>query len=567
MMARAIEADPQFAPPNRPRFVDGVVVVRAGDRLVVEGTGERQLLRGSAAVALVPRLIETLDGTRDAAAIAAALPDVPAAHLRSAVALLYTCGLLVEGEPAPDVTRATTGPTAEWVAFIGRHLDTTRASRSPDEAVHRLAVARVAVVGDSFLTAAVARYLRDGGVGTVLDALPPDGCDLVVAVHGGAVHGGADDPAAWTRLDDRCAARGTPWLGAALAGRTVTLGPYLDRRFTACYRCAAVDPEPSAGDLTAPSRGDATAFAALAATEALYVLARVGQPATTAGSTARVVLDLDRWTRGHTIVVRRPGCPTCCPLPEIGRPDGPVDTAYLYEQAVAFPPRHLVNPKDHQHHYKPGNVALQRHTKRYPSALQVTLPEPGRTPPEGILAEAMRRPTTPAPATLGLDRLAGLLLRAAGWHTGEHTDRVRRWAPTGGNLGSVQLYVLARRVTGLDRGWYCYQPVEHTLASVASVPVSQAVPPPLTGDPEAVLVLSGALFRVARKYNDFALRIVYLDAGAALAQISVLAHAYGLVAVPAGRWDDEALLECLGLDGDVEPLTAVIGLYREGPAC
>ncbi len=137
--------------------------------------------------------------------------------------------------------------------------------------------------------------------------------------------------------------------------------------------------------------------------------------------------------------------------------------------------------------------------------------------------------------------------------------QISRWAPTGGNLGSVQAYLLALDLDGLDPAWYFYQRADHTLGRVRGA--STGVCPALeeTG-PSALLVLTGALTVVGAKYHDFAYRVVNLDAGVALAQLSAVAGTHGITTRFADRWDDEAIHDALRLDPNAEPVTAVVAL-------
>jgi SagB-type dehydrogenase family enzyme len=225
----------------------------------------------------------------------------------------------------------------------------------------------------------------------------------------------------------------------------------------------------------------------------------------------------------------------------------------VYEQAVAFPPREWLNPKEHQAHYRPANAALQRYNKEYPAAPRIALNggKPGAEP--GLTSTD----------------LSALLLRTAGLrdHPSADPGQVSRWAPTGGNLGSVQAYVLALDVAGLSPGWYYYQRGDHSLARIRALSttdgVAAAVCPVLAPDrPAALIVLTGALGVVAAKYHDFAYRLLCLDAGVALAQLAALADEYGLSTRFADRWDDTALGAALRLDANAnaEPVTAVVAL-------
>jgi SagB-type dehydrogenase family enzyme len=211
----------------------------------------------------------------------------------------------------------------------------------------------------------------------------------------------------------------------------------------------------------------------------------------------------------------------------------------MYEQAVTFPPREWLNPKDHQGHYRPANAALQLYNKEYLGSPRIPLDD---------------------------SPLAGLLLQTFGLRDTD-SGQVSRWAPTGGNLGSPLAYVLALDVAGLAPGWYFYQRGDHSLARIRALPApdghAEAVWPGIGPErPDALIVLAGALDVVAAKYHDFAYRILGLDAGVALAQLAAVADEAGLTVRFADRWDDTAIGTALHLDADSEPVTAVVALDK-----
>ncbi|GID91977.1 nitroreductase family protein [Amorphoplanes digitatis] len=537
-MAHVVAADPQFQVPVRPCLVPGLVRVALDDGMAFVGSGNRQsALRGRTATTLIPRLLPALDGTRTVEELAALHTDVSERTIRACVSLLYISGLLQDGPAGAEVGLIPN----EVVGYLGRNLDTTRVNRNRNEACERLAQARVLIAGPESLTGRLRAELTASGV----DAHPWTGPaesigagDLVVAVDDG-------DAAALAELDDACRRAGVAWLRTAAGERTVEVGPLFDARHTGCYACFAAERPGPAG---VPSPARAAAWAALIGTEIVHLLSRVGVTSSMSGA---VVFDLGDWTQSMVGAYRRPGCLLC--LPTRAPADGPA-LAYVYEQSVAFPPHEWLNPKDHQVHYRPANAALQRYNKEYQGAPRVAL-------------NGGRPGTAPGLTTTDL---SALLLRTAGLREGgpaAEPGQVDRWAPTGGNLGSVQAYLLALDVAGLEPGWYFYQRGDHSLARIrARRPddgEAAAVCPELAGErPAALVVLTGALGVVAAKYHDFSYRLLCLDAGVALAQLSALAPGYGMSARIADRWDDLALAAALRLEDGVEPVTAVVAINR-----
>ncbi|GIH75825.1 TOMM precursor leader peptide-binding protein [Planobispora longispora] len=534
-MSHAVAFDPQFRMPRRPRLVPGLVTLPLPDGLLVEGTPTRQALRGAAARTLIPRLLPELDGRRDIDGLAADL-DLPPAHLHQAVSLLYTCGML-EDAAGPAMPEGTPEPSA---VFLSRSIDSSRVNVSGGEAARRLAAARVALaVADTRLAAAVRRALLDGGIGAVT-SWDGAGAEADLLILAGGLPA---DP-------------GVPVLPLRLEGGVAWLGPYVDTSFTACVECVAAQRDAGeALEVPEPSEPDpdlaADLTAALVTAEAVALLSRVGSTHTLHGL---VRTDLVGWHQRSYPVAGLPGCPNCG---DGGAAEPEAPAALAYEESVAFPPRSLTNPRDHQVHYRPGNIALQIECKRWPSARHVPLPDAPDREGSGPVPASTR---IAAGRRLDVTALGALLRRAGGLRDdgagGSH--KVQRWAPTGGNLGSAQLHVIARDVDGLDPAVYGYRVDTHRLADLTWADPYE----PIAGlvEAEATIVVTGALNRVASKYSTFAWRVVHLDAGVALAQLRLVAAERGIATRVVPRWDDAALAALLSIDLDTEPITAVLAV-------
>jgi SagB-type dehydrogenase family enzyme len=581
-MARAVQFDPQFALPARPRFPREFVVVPLADGLLVEGTDEQQVLRGQATRTLLPRLIPQLDGEHTHNQLVAAMPDVPVGHLQQAVALLYTRGLLEDASDDPQAGEAQFN--SQTLAFLRRNVDATRVNRSAWQAAQRLMKAEVIVyaTGGEDSRADVAEQLREAGVGTVahddLDgtmafSAQPGGKLAVVLVEG------TDDAEKLAQLDARCARLGVPWLRVAVnpAAQTADLGPYFERGETACYNCFCHANELTLGGdeaVVAPEDAalHARLWAGMLVAEAVSLLSRI-TPAATGLSVKRY--DLNNWSLRSLHFPRLPGCPNCRPAE--GAEVGIVSTAVVYEDSVRFPSRHLVDPKNHQVHYRASNIDLAQEGKRYPSLEKVALPDRAELVQlTGSTLDHLPGSATGAPkaARLGLKELASLLLFGAGIQQDEvqrpvKSVKPKRWAATGGNLGSAEFYVVAHNVAGLEPGLYFYQSNEHVLARLnrgwgreeAAAFIRQAIDGASEEMPDALIIAAAALHRVAQKYASFAYRITNLDAGVALAQVRMVGSSLGLRTRLAQRWADDLIAERLGLLDLGEPVTGAMLIY------
>ncbi|MEV6674682.1 nitroreductase family protein [Streptomyces sp. NPDC051162] len=562
-MRRAVATDPQFTAPVRPALCRGLVLLPIEGGLLVEGSPTRQILRGTATRDLIPKLLPLLDGTRDQAEIAEAA-GVPVEHVAQVVALLYTCGLLEEGDPSgthpADGAEAGSG-AAHAARYWSRSLDSTRVNRNTAEVLDRLRGTRVAVAGDAGFGAEVTELLVAAGMertaqvdaslfltevpspflSGVPSEFPSDGRpDLVVALT-------EDSSTSLSGVAAWCAEHDVPLIPARLTDGMLDVGPYIDTNFTVSFadaeRQRVTAPAPAERSYVPVPAVRRALAASLVANQVTTVVGRVGSAPVLRGL---LRADLVEWTQTVHVVAEVPEVTDArSTLTEAGVP-----LALAFEASVGFPPRKLLNPRDHQAHYKPGNIALQHDSKRWPSARTLELPREGAFPYTPLGLDA------PEPATgVDLAQLSSVLLRGAGLRDeAEPTRQVQRWNPTGGNLGSVQLHVVADGVAGLENGTWGYLTHSHRLARLS--PATDAGTGH-TGQPVAV-VLTGALARVASKYSGFAWRVVHLDAGVAIAQMSHVARSLGLDARPLDRWDDLHLADLLDLDLDAEPVTGVL---------
>jgi len=566
LMLRAVESDPQFRPPQRPRLLPGLTMVPVPNGLLFEGAHERQLLKGRSAIDFLPQLVQHLDGTKTTADVVEALSaQAHERNTRAALALLYTSGLLedaADDEEVADTTRADEELDPHVLAFASRMLDVTRAHRSGRAMARALARARLAVVGEERLAAMVAGELRTSGITQVvadhdtIDRLDHDSIDLLIVADTTSTNWAAE-------IHRRLAGRPLPWL-RVVAGPTIEIGPRFDQGasgHTGCFGClnqivGIVNGTRGAAE---PHDDVLAITASIAALEAANIVGRVSDP-----MTLRTVIALDATTleQASWLAPRLPDCAGTCDPDEGLRS---LSAAYLFEQAVAFPPRSETSPKAHQVHYKPSNLDLQGEHRTYPSAPSVHLPVVDHasllSPPLWTQPDHERTGDSTQP---GLDVLACLLETVVGLKPVQPASgTVARFAPTGGNLGSASAWV-SGPMWGADPAVYFHQPFERRLQRVA--PWDDTVASRLAEigccleSDETLVVLSAAVGKVAHKYGDFAYRVSHLDAGVALAQALAVTTALGLDMRLFPAFDEVGLASILGLTGQQESLTAAFAV-------
>ena len=572
-VGRAARRDLQFRIPRKP-------VVRLGLRArpdetgwIIDGARKSQVLGGAFAREHMGALLQACDGTRTLDEIGEVTGVGPQAAFE-AVSLLWTGGIVEEGdtEPAPG------DPAPELARLLSRLGDSTGVNDSWQDAAHRLAAARVAVVGDAELAGEMVAALEPTLPEVRLDSAPRRGDTLTVLVET------ADSAARSQEVARRCREEGIALLRVRAEQEAVTVGPYVDESFSPCLACACAD-EPEIGPRPEPVRHDIIVGLAARAVAALIARATVTH---LPGDARRT--DLATFTYSDRPVVSRPGCPICSvagageePVPVA--PSAPVGARY--EQSVAIPPAAFVDSKGHQQHYKPSNLRLQREFRDWPVCPRTQLPpaDLGRLdqpwpvvhPIGGGDADAAVRPTLSELATIlalsvGVREPLGTGSTDPGAADAAQTPlsaKLRRWTAAGGNIGSVTAYVLvpasgeAGEVGGeqLAPGTYVYIERDHALALIGPGPsASDTGTEPLPDGVGARIVLTGNVDKVARKYFSFALRIAVQDCGCSFEVLRLVAEALGVPLRARARWDEQRIARALGTDPAREPACIVVDL-------
>ncbi|HET7567578.1 MAG TPA: SagB/ThcOx family dehydrogenase [Gaiellaceae bacterium] len=189
-----------------------------------------------------------------------------------------------------------------------------------------------------------------------------------------------------------------------------------------------------------------------------------------------------------------------------------------------------------------------RQRRRNPHLPSVSI-APAR-PPEVTVWEALarRRSRPPLPGTCVDAATLSLLLRTA-YGT---ASSGRRTVPSGGALYPLDLYAVALRVRGLAPGVWQFDPIDATLARLASDPpdLAAAVPAPeLVEHACVVLFLAATFWRTRFKYGQRGYRFALLEAGHAAQNVVLAAAALELTVLPLGGFYDAEVDALLGLDG------------------
>jgi SagB-type dehydrogenase family enzyme len=210
-------------------------------------------------------------------------------------------------------------------------------------------------------------------------------------------------------------------------------------------------------------------------------------------------------------------------------------------------------------------VSATRSVKRHAHLPFVPLPAAnlGRAALEDVLATRRSRRAY-GDGFLSLESIASLL-RAGYGATGSvpGTPQTLRSAPSGGALYPLELYLACRRVAGLDKALYHYDPLRdglELLRPLGSAEDGSALTPytELLADSAAFVVVTAMLWRSRFKYGPRAYRFALLEAGHVAQSFLLAAEALGLAATPVGGFYDRLTDTFVGIDGLYETTLYVL---------
>ena len=159
---------------------------------------------------------------------------------------------------------------------------------------------------------------------------------------------------------------------------------------------------------------------------------------------------------------------------------------------------------------------------------------------------------------LSFEELSFLLWATQGLRASVRGGAVFRTVPSAGNRHPLETYVIAFRVSGLEKGVYRYLPLDHALIETGH-----------PGDLEERLIAatfgqvfcatSAATFvwtvipeRTEWRYAEASAKVIALDAGHVCQNLYLACEAVGAGTCAVGAYDQELMDALLGLDGEDE---------------
>lgn len=549
---------------DRLRIRRGLAVIFESDGVIfVWGSWNKKMSGRDGSRILVP-VVRQLDRWRSVSEVCAAT------GLDAAVAVAVLEALdarnLLEHESCEEPHRDV--PTA-LTSFLSVAAGFGAGAKGTRETLEALSETLVVVMAPHAVAEPACEVLRDSAVGLVIGGPQVDLAGqkdlasytrrlaVVFDDHGEAVAGHVAE-----LLSTGVDGTGIPVLRYYLDSSTVEVGPVFfpgkHSAEQACFRCAR-----ERGELSPPRTEELEApllqvGSAEMAREVMAVLGIAGEV-----TSVRRVQRTD-WPLVKTktyLAVPSTDCDICYPVRDddehtvgCSEAGGPAD---VYEYEVQLPPREAENigpiqvPK-----YRDEIMDSFADDPVYASSPRIPLPElPAKRRVSHFCEEAHRD---------RLEVLADLLQRSAGKMTAEDS---RRWTASGGNRGSVQLYVISNEaVLGWPQGSiFKYDGETHELL-LACNPLSDydlGLSSAYSGNVGTwTFIVTVSLARLYGRYGNFSVRLGLLDAGCALAQLSALAAIHQLEVRLSTSWPD-SLAKVLEIEPGRGEMIAAIAEFRE----
>ncbi|MDX6450641.1 MAG: hypothetical protein QOH16_690 [Gaiellaceae bacterium] len=515
--------------PSQPKFIDGAAHFSSADELIILGGAEPVVLTGGAANAVLPNLISTLDGHTSFSEIAQRL-GLSEPQVRHAIRLLYSKGLIEERASTPAER-----PTPQ-VTYFSRVSGHNRGAKAGVAAASELSHATALVTPDSFLARAVSESIASLGVSiSTINTAGRGGTRqrttrgptfLVCALAAGQNH--HEIPIALEEAE-RSRRSGSITLITIVDDRRIVLGPIMDQTST-CVSCVwsgigRVMRDAPVSDDPEDFEWGAEDLVSMAGVLAANRIANYVLRASTAATLRSIInVDVNAATQEGFFVAADSQCQVCCSvdgghLRLTPRESSRAELPTVYEQYVAA-------------------------STEFRDSLDLATvnPDPGKLMGKG--RDYLTHPRTPLPPLAPVDRLEvstmdslqrliALLDLTGGVRVNQGGNesiagRVRRLSPTGGNLGSPQLFVVRQHEE--QQYAYYFDPFQRAL-----IHLTRGVPPTTPSDRRywagtgtIDLVVVGDTDRLQAKYGAFAFKLSHLDVGCAVRQALTAATVLGL---------------------------------------
>lgn len=191
----------------------------------------------------------------------------------------------------------------------------------------------------------------------------------------------------------------------------------------------------------------------------------------------------------------------------------------------------------------------------------IDLPEPVSIDAKMDLAQAIsqrksRRTYSHEP--LSLEELSFLLWATQGIRMKLNGGHAYRVVPSAGCRHSLETYIAAFRVDGLEKAVYRYLPLNHRLVKVRvhgdleEKMTRAALDQPFAGDCAATFLWTTIPYRMEWRYAEASYKVIAIDAGHVCQNLYLACEAVGCGTCAIAAYDQELVDSLLGVDGKEE---------------
>ena len=548
-----------------PQAINSVVYINTEEGLLVDGLAHRVIFRGPLAHTILPTLVDHLDGSRNLRELIDKWKETPLEYLELSLSLLEERRLLRwRSEPA---TAITSNPREDYFERANASLRTAGNIQEID-CSHR--DGDIAVWSDEGMSTVA---------GELCGILTASGISAVNIRYGGNTRLDADAYSLSVFLERLGSAnvtyeegsRNHQRLRVALSEHAdvLEIGPRFGRETHDCDRCFRAT---WCGLNTEVSN-----------------IGNVKPPTSLALSiVAKEILYLDHASHhalGHRLVQRYrlpycsaeslqysrlPGCDRCREShmllgSETSDQSAPLsNTAIVYEERMQvdarIPAQDIMLPHD-------ASVTENGATtsRVFPDCESIPLPQTTNSDFKIPTLRVLDQRPMLRRNSMTVGELSTILGLTAGFKLQSEPEG-KRWCATAGNLGSVDLFVVARAVKGLSPGIYFYQSSLHSLSKLESHNQSE-LHDQLLGTAEysqstydAILLFASSFARLAPKYRLRAYNLAQLDVGVATSQARLVSYALKIPSSVSLARTSSPLAECLGFITHADQFAATIVL-------
>lgn len=157
-----------------------------------------------------------------------------------------------------------------------------------------------------------------------------------------------------------------------------------------------------------------------------------------------------------------------------------------------------------------------------------------------------------------LDELSFLLWASQGVMRALGSGHALRTVPSAGCRHALETYLAIQRVKGLDPGLYRFLPLEHALVlerpdpDIARKVMAACFFQRFVGEAAVTFVWTAVPYRMEWRYGLASHKVIALDAGHACQNLYLACEAVGAAICAIAAYDQEAMDELLGVDGNDE---------------